>query len=287
MTATAGTDIQSVCRAHRGAHYCLFYRSQEDLVDLLAQYFKYGLENNEFCIWVAADTVVEKEARKALYDITSNLDDFQVKGQIEFANADEWYLKGGSFQSDRVSKSWYDKLDYSTGQGYKGMRVTGDLGWHDKTAWQSLMDYERHLNDVIPHSGLSAICSYPLETLNASKLIDIMRHHELAIIKNNGEWHILESLKTEKLADVVTAAVSDRDMELREQEISGLPILNVEQCNGCGLCIDVCETGLLYLENDRIAIRQNETCTWCTYCELVCPTSAIVCPFEIMLPGSS
>ena len=287
MTIKADTSIQSICKGHWGAHYCLFYRSKEDLVNLLAHYFKYGLENNEFCIWVAADTTVEKEAQKALSDITPDLENFKVKGQIEFANSGEWYLKDGTFRSNLVSKSWYDKLDYSTGQGYNGMRVTGDLGWHDEAVWQSLMDYEMHLNEVIPHARLVVICSYPLEKLNASKLIDILRHHQLAIAKNNGEWHILDVLKAEKAAELLTGAASSPGTEPQKQDVFNLPVLYADSCNGCGLCIDVCETGLLYLENGRVAIRKDGTCSWCTYCEVVCETDAIVCPFEIILPGLS
>ena len=285
MTIKAGTDLQSICRAHWGAHYCLLYQSKEDLVSLLAQYFKYGLENNEFCIWVSQDTVVEEEARKALSDITPNLDDFQTKGQIEFTSSGEWYLKDGAFRSDRVLKSWSDRLDHSTEHGFKGMRATGDLGWYDETLWQSLIDYEMHLNDVVPHARIIALCSYPLEKLNASKLIDILRHHQLAIVKNNGDWHIMDSLVAEKQPDLVTGAVLSPDIEPQEHNVLNVPALYTENCNGCGLCIDVCETGLLYLENEKILIRTDGNCTWCTYCEVVCPTNAIVCPFEIIVPG--
>ena len=78
------------------------------------------------------------------------------------------------------------------------MRVTGDLGWYDDATWPSLMEYEMHLNDVIPNARLSAICSYPLDKLDASGMIEVMRHHQLAIVKNNGEWQILETLKGTK-----------------------------------------------------------------------------------------
>jgi hypothetical protein len=34
-----------------GAHFCQFYQTKEDLMDILVPYFKAGLENNEFCLW--------------------------------------------------------------------------------------------------------------------------------------------------------------------------------------------------------------------------------------------
>lgn len=286
MTVNIDTKIQSVCKAHWGAHYCLLYKSKEDLVNLLAQYFKYGLENNEFCIWVAADNEVKQKARQTLFEVTPRLDNSQRKGQIEFANSSEWYLRDGSFQSDLVSKSWYDKLNLSVNHGYKGMRVTGDLGWYDESVWQSLMDYEMHLNDVVPHEKLVAICSYPLEKLTASKLIDILRHHQLAIAKNNGKWQVFETLGAENSTDSLANAVSYLDLRLQKKDALNLPVLYPDNCNGCALCIDVCQTGLLYLRNEKIAIQNSGTCNWCAYCETVCPTNAIVCPFEITLAGS-
>ena len=285
MTINADTNIQSVCKAHWGAHYCLLYNSKDDLVSLLTQYFKHGLENNEFCIWVAPDNDAQEKARQALFEAVPYLENSQKKEQIEFANSREWYLKGGTFQSDLISKRWYDKLGHSIGHGYKGMRVTGDLGWHDEVIWQSLVDYETHFNDVIPHERLVVICSYPLEKLTVSKLIDILRSHELAIVKNNGEWHVFETVGAEKTIASLADEVNGLGIGWQE-EVPNFPVLYVDDCNGCGLCVEVCQSGLLYLSNEKVAIQRDGTCTWCTCCEAVCPTNAIVCPFEIVLPDS-
>jgi hypothetical protein len=31
------------------SHFCQFYQSKQDLIDILTVYFKAGLENNEYC----------------------------------------------------------------------------------------------------------------------------------------------------------------------------------------------------------------------------------------------
>ena len=38
-----------------GTHLCQFYRTRQDLIDIAVPYLKAGLENNEFCLWVASD----------------------------------------------------------------------------------------------------------------------------------------------------------------------------------------------------------------------------------------
>ena len=48
-----------------GTHLCEFYQTKEDLIDILVPYFKAGLENNEFCMWVTAEPLNEEEAKKA------------------------------------------------------------------------------------------------------------------------------------------------------------------------------------------------------------------------------
>ena len=37
-----------------GTHLCQFYETPEDLTDILVPYFKAGLENNEYCMWVTS-----------------------------------------------------------------------------------------------------------------------------------------------------------------------------------------------------------------------------------------
>ncbi len=281
MIRNLDTSIQSICKAHWGAHYCLFYKSKEDLVELLTQYFKYGLDNNQFCMWVTTDTDVEKKARKSLSKVMPNLNDSQIKKQMEFANCSEWYLRDGFFQYELVSKNWIDKLNYSINQHYEGIRVTGDLGWLDESVWQSLMDYEMHLNDSIPRNRFVAICSYPLEKLSASKLIDVLRHHQVAIAKNNGEWHVFETFGAKKSPDLLRSAVSSIGVELQKADALNLPVLYPDKCNGCSLCISVCPGGLLYLWDGKVAVQKSGTCDWCAYCEAVCPTNAIICPLEI------
>lgn len=49
-----------------GTHLCQFYKTKKDLIDILVPYFKAGLENNEFCMWVASDPLSVEDAEAAL-----------------------------------------------------------------------------------------------------------------------------------------------------------------------------------------------------------------------------
>ena len=66
-----------------------------------------------------------------------------------------------------------------------------------------------------------------------------------------------------------------------------IPVIDREKCNGCGLCVSVCQCNVLVLVDNVITIIETERCgrctRWCTQCETVCPTGAIFCPFEIVV----
>ena len=62
-----------------------------------------------------------------------------------------------------------------------------------------------------------------------------------------------------------------------------MPIIDHEKCDGCGLCVGVCHLNALAIVNNVITIIATVECDWCTDCELVCPTGAISCPFEIII----
>jgi MinD superfamily P-loop ATPase len=62
-----------------------------------------------------------------------------------------------------------------------------------------------------------------------------------------------------------------------------LPIVDVQKCDGCGLCVGVCRCRALAVVDRVVSIIETAECDWCTDCEAVCPTGAIRCPFEIIV----
>src|SRR5246127_1798226 len=52
-----------------GTHFCNFYESREDLLDMLLSYFKAGLEENEFCVWVVSQVICVGASTQSGYGI--------------------------------------------------------------------------------------------------------------------------------------------------------------------------------------------------------------------------
>ena len=151
-----------------GTHFCQFYQTKEDLIDILVPYFKAGLENNEFCMWVTSEPLSEKEAKEAMREALPDFDRYLKRGQIEIVPYEEWYLKEGTFNLQRVLNAWIDKHNQALAQDYDGLRITGNTAWLEKRDWRNFTEYEEKINAVIGKYKMMAICTYSLDKCGAS-----------------------------------------------------------------------------------------------------------------------
>ncbi|PKQ27957.1 MAG: 4Fe-4S ferredoxin [Candidatus Anoxymicrobium japonicum] len=53
------------------------------------------------------------------------------------------------------------------------------------------------------------------------------------------------------------------------------PAIDVDECTGCGLCVDVCEQEVLDLVDDISVTANIDNCTGCGNCAEECPVEAI------------
>jgi hypothetical protein len=79
------TGINVVGDLPWGAHFCYFYETKQDLLDILIPYFKTGLENKEFCLWVVSNSelITIEEAKEALAQAVPDLDRHLSNENIE------------------------------------------------------------------------------------------------------------------------------------------------------------------------------------------------------------
>jgi ferredoxin len=61
------------------------------------------------------------------------------------------------------------------------------------------------------------------------------------------------------------------------------PQIDKNKCNGCGLCVSVCEKNGLKITEGVAIFISGQDCDWCGYCEAVCASGAVGCPYEIVI----
>jgi PAS domain S-box-containing protein len=176
-----------------GTHFCLFYETRADLLETLVSYCKAGLENQEFCLWVVAEPLVGEDARQALRQAVPDLDRYLADHSIEIVAARDWYLRDGTFDLNRVIRSWNEKLASASARGYAGVRVTGDTAWLEKKDWRDFCEYEESLNQAVANQHLAVLCTYPLAACGAAEILDVVRTHQFAVTKRRGSWDVIET----------------------------------------------------------------------------------------------
>ena len=75
-----------------GTHFCQFYQTKEDLIEIFIPYFKAGLENNELCLWITSEPLGIEEAKKFLKKAVPDIEIYLEKGQIEIIPETFFYL---------------------------------------------------------------------------------------------------------------------------------------------------------------------------------------------------
>ena len=176
-----------------GTHLCQFYESKQDLIEILVPYFKEGLHNNEFCMWVTSPPLEVAEAKEALRKAVPDLQRYLQNGQIEIVSYTDWYLLGGKFDSDRVLQSWVKKETQALSHGFDGLRLTGNTFWVERSLWKSFVDYEEAVNAVIGQHRMLALCTYCLKNASGTDVVDVVRNHVGTLLKQGKEWVLVEN----------------------------------------------------------------------------------------------
>jgi PAS domain S-box-containing protein len=187
------TGIALIGEVPWGTHFCQFYQTKEDLIEILVPYFKTGLENNEFCMWVTSEPLDVECARESLQKEVKDLDGYIEKGQIEIIDYRSWYTRLGYFNAENVLQGWAEKEKLALEKGFEGLRLTGNTFWLETKDWEEFTKYEAVVNSIIAKHRMLAICAYCLDKCSGSQIIDVVNNHQFACIRRDGKWSFVES----------------------------------------------------------------------------------------------
>jgi K+-sensing histidine kinase KdpD len=193
------TGIEMIGDIPWGTHFCHFYETKNDLLSILVSFFKAGLENNEYCLWVTAPHITIDEALSALKKAVPEFDRYLQRGTIEIVTHIDWYQKNGKLNLERAIPAITDRLRIALQLNFEGLRANGDESWLNRKEWKDFIEYEKALNPLIAEKRLIILCAYPLaECTAATDILDIAYAHEFTVAKRNGRLEILETPEIKK-----------------------------------------------------------------------------------------
>jgi signal transduction histidine kinase len=208
-----------------GSHFCVFYETDEDLIEMLVPYFNAGIENNELCFWVLSDSLTEEAAWRALSREIPETDRPLIRRSIEFMRSEDCYLKQGVFDLNRVTEDWGERLKRALATGYDGIRVSGYAGWPQTREWPNFWKYEGSLNESILDQQMIVLCTYSLLGSSGFDILDVAHTHQCALSRRIGSWQIIETAalkeakeEIERLNRELEQRVIDRTRALQRSE---------------------------------------------------------------------
>jgi two-component system, sensor histidine kinase PdtaS len=190
-----------------GTHFCQFYQTKEDLMDILVPFFKAGLENNEFCIWVISEPLDEEEIKEALKRAIPDFDTYLQRGQIEVIPYTQRYLIDGILVLEETLNVWIEKANQITDSSYDGLRLSGNSFWLE-THFENFVYYEEKVDSVIGKYPIIPLCTYCLDKCNVTEIAEIVSNHQFALAKKNGRW--------EKIVNSGRIRAEESEIKLKE-----------------------------------------------------------------------
>jgi PAS domain S-box-containing protein len=210
-----------------GTHFCLFYETRADLIDVLVPYFKAGLENNEFCMCITSEPFKAADVRVQMARAIPGFNEYLEKGQVEIIPYAEWYEIDGVFNSERVLNGWVDKLRYAKEKGFSGLRLSGNTFWLEKASWEEFLDYEEAVNDIIGKYDMIALCTYSLGRCDAADILDVVSTHQFALARRDGEWKLIENSELKETKKALRES-EERYRGLYESSLDGIVITDMD-----------------------------------------------------------
>ncbi len=227
------TGIDAIGKLAWGSHVCQLYQTKEDLIDILVPFFKTGLQNNEFCIWITSIPLQLDEARTALAKEVENLDNYATTGQMEIMDDNEWYTKMGKFDGNHTLMSWIDKEKWALDNGFDGIRFTGNMFWLERRDWKNFMNYEAALDSLITGHRILALCTYATDKCGSSELVDVVSNHRLVLVHREEKWELIRNARRAQVSTLRSNGLRQpgfvRELGLSRERDSFLTIREVSK----------------------------------------------------------
>jgi DNA-binding CsgD family transcriptional regulator len=189
------TGLKAVGKVPRGSHFCIFYETKQDLLDILVPYFKTGVENNELCLYYSGayefNTIAE--AKRRLSKELPEIDELVRCGKAEILERADWFETNGNINIPRTLDRFQKKLDYTLRHGFSGLRFHGSSAWLKGGVGRGrFRDYEQKLDLLLANQPAICVCTFPLFLTGAEQILDAARTHQFALTVRHGKWKKVE-----------------------------------------------------------------------------------------------
>lgn len=185
------TGLEAIGRLPWGSHFCIFYETKQDLLDILVPYFKAGLTSNELCLWVVApyEFLTPRKALDALRKSLPEIARYRESGKIDIVSHARWFGDNGNVDTIKGLNRFRKKLGEAERRGFAGLRVNGSSAWVRKNLRvKKFRAFEHEVDATLANRRMIIGCTFPLPLSAAEDILDAARTHQFAVTVRNGVW---------------------------------------------------------------------------------------------------
>jgi len=167
-------------RFKHGDHACIFYRSDDSLMEILTPYVAEGLLKGERCFGAQKPHIL----KRLFYDLRFlgiDVDRELKRGALEFHTENEVYFSKGIFEPAVMMEMLLQSIEDSAQKGFTCFRTAGDMSWAVR-GWNmcdQILGYESMVEKFYPGRTATGICQYPIADFPPKVLDEVLRAHRL------------------------------------------------------------------------------------------------------------
>ena len=189
------SGLPVVGRVPLGSHFCVFFETKADLLQILVPYFKAGLEKNEFCLWIVGgpECVTVKTAKEALAEDVPCLEEQLKDGNIEILTHQQLFgIKGRIDPTVAIARVRKKTVD-AVARGLTGARWNGSPTWvRLNLRARRFREFEHEIDAQLTGHPIIVMCTFPLGLSGAEEILDAARTHQFALTVRKGVWKRVE-----------------------------------------------------------------------------------------------
>jgi DNA-binding CsgD family transcriptional regulator len=189
--ALTNTGLPAVGRVRWGSHFCIFFETKKDLLDILVPYFKAGLKQNEFCLWIVGghEFVTIKAAKEALRKRVPELEVWLRKGNIQILTHEQLFGTRGGLDATTAIARVRKKAAAAMARGLTGLRWNGSPTWvRLNLNARRYREFENEIDTMLAGLPIIVACTFPLNLSGAEVVLDAARIHQFAVTVRRGVW---------------------------------------------------------------------------------------------------
>jgi DcmR-like sensory protein len=164
-------------------HVCAFFYSREDEYNVLLPFMLEGLLAGDTAIQIL-DKDHRAERIRRLSEHGIDTEDAEQNGQFDVRTWEDAYLQPGRSDQDAMIAMLQEIGTSGEWRGSGVTRLWANMEWAllDCLGGDDLLEYESHVNDVLPKYDIATVCSYDPSKFRAALMVDVLRTHPQVIV---------------------------------------------------------------------------------------------------------